>query len=132
MEQPLITFILNGKTYSLRAGDTAAIGAIPQPERQQLIALLEAVKQQEIRAREVVQSALDKAGANRRDPQGPAAVGDGAIKPDRLGSGDVDALMARLVMEENRSRKPGPTKHQLYKWVLGSAALIILLIIFLS
>ena len=41
----------------------------------------------------------------------------------------VDALMARLVMEENRNRKPALTRQGMYKWVLGSAAIIILLLL---
>jgi hypothetical protein len=131
MEQPAITFIINGQTYSLRASDTAALAAIPQAERQQLIALLEAVKQQEERARALVQGAMDRARKVSPGPPGAAASGDYVAQPERLGSGDVDALMARLVMEENRARKPGPTKQDLYKWVLGFAAVIVVLVLIL-
>ncbi|MDH4039407.1 MAG: hypothetical protein OEW92_05715 [Gammaproteobacteria bacterium] len=127
MENPVITFVVNGKTYSLRASDSAALGAIPQAERQQLIALLEAVKQQDDRARALVQQAVDKAKAAAQGPQ----AGARAPRPERLGSGDVDALMARLVMEEQRSRKPGPTRQDLYKWVLGVGVVIVLLVLVL-
>jgi hypothetical protein len=131
MEQAAITFIINGKTYSLRASDTAALAAIPQAERQQLIALLEAVKQQEERAMALVQGAMDRARNTSPGLPGAAASGDYQAQPERLGRGDVDALMARLVMEENRSRKPGPTRQDVYKWVLGFAVVAVLLALIL-
>jgi hypothetical protein len=40
--------------------------------------------------------------------------------------------MARLVLEENRNRKPGPTRKDLYKWLLGFAAVVVLLVVILS
>lgn len=131
MEQTRITFVINGKTFSLRASDGEGIGAMPAAERRQLIDLLEAVKQHEIRAREIAQRALDKAALTA----GGAAAG---TTPDyrpaggeRLGSGDVDALMARLVAEDNRKRKSGPTRQDLYKWVLGIGVVFILLVLIL-
>jgi hypothetical protein len=130
MEQTRITFVINGKTFSLRASDGEGIGAMPAPERQQLIDLLEAVKQHESRAREVAQRALDKAALT-----GGAAAGAARdYRPaggERLGSGDVDALMARLVAEDNRKRNPGPTRQDLYKWVLGIGVVFILLVLIL-
>jgi hypothetical protein len=126
MEHPLITFIVNGKTFSLRAGDSAALGAIPEAERRQLLALLDALKQQDERAEALVQGAV--ARATSRSPQAAAST----ARPERLGSGDVDALMARLVLEENRNRKPGPTRHDLYKWLLGFAAVVVLLVLILQ
>ncbi len=128
MELPLITFIVNGKTFSLRAGDSAALGAIPEVERRQLIALLDALKQQDERAEALVQGAVARARATSRSPQAAAST----ARPERLGSGDVDALMARLVLEENRNRKPGPTRQDLYKWLLGFAAVVILLVLILQ
>ena len=118
MEQAAITFIVNGKTFSVRAGDAAALGAIPQAERQQLVALLEALKQQDARAAALAQGAVERARTTSRTPQ-----------PERLGGGDVDALMARLVLEESRNRKPGPTRQDLYKWLLGFAAIVVVLVL---
>ena len=130
MEQARITFVINGKTFSLRASDGDGIGAMPAPERQQLIDLLEAVKQHESRTREVARRALDKAALSG----GAAAGTPGDYRPaggERLGSGDVDALMARLVAEDNRKRNPGPTRQDLYKWVLGIGVVFILLVLIL-
>jgi len=129
MEQAAITFIVNGKTFSLRAGDAAALGAIPHAERQQLMALLEALKQQDDRAAALAQVAVERARTTSRAPQAQAPAAASTPRPDRLGSGDVDALMARLVLEENRNREPGPTRHDLYKWLLGFAAAVIVLVL---
>ncbi len=127
MEQAAITFIVNGKTFSVRAGDAAALGAIPRAERQQLVALLEALKQQDDRAAALAQAAMERARTLSRAPQ--ALVAASTPRPERLGSGDVDALMARLVLEENRNRKPGPTRQDLYKWLLGFAAIVVVLVL---
>jgi hypothetical protein len=48
---------------------------------------------------------------------------------ERLGSGDVDALMARLVAEDNRNRKSTPTREGVLKWVLGAVGAVILLVL---
>ena len=131
MEQPRITFVINGKTFSLRASDGDGIGAMPAAERQQLIDLLEAVRQQDKRAREVAQRALDSAALTASGAAGAATPDYRPAGGERLGSGDVDALMARLVAEDNRKRKPGPTRQDLYKWVLGIAVVFILLVLIL-
>jgi hypothetical protein len=129
MEQPMITFVLNGKTFSLRAGDAEAIGAIPAAERQQLLALLEAVQRQEERARAIARKAVDKARMTSHGATAAAPAGSVMAGHDRLGGADVDALMARLVMEEERNRKPGLTRQGIYKWLLVAAIVIVLLVL---
>ena len=133
MEQPKITFIINDKTYSLTANDVRAIRDIPGADRQQLILLLEAIKQQDILARAAVQNAVDRAKIPSELPVNRPASGDvpghTAPKPERLGSGDVDALMERLIMEEKRDKKPGLTTQDLVKWVAGLTVAIILLVL---
>jgi hypothetical protein len=129
MEQPEITVVINGKAYSLGAGDAEAIGAIPPTERQQLIALLEAVKEQELRANEVTHRALEKAQPASQVAQGAGQLEHRQIRAERLGSGDVDALMSRLVMEESRDRRSVPTRQSLYKWIAVFAVVVIVLIL---
>ena len=133
MEQSKITFIINSKTYSLRANDAEAIRDIPSADRQQLILLLEAIKQQDAIAQAAVQNAVDRARTSSGLPFNRPASGDvldhKVPKPERLGSGDVDALMARLVMEEKRDKKPGLTTQDLVKWVVGLTVAIILLVL---
>jgi len=135
MEPAKITFIIDGNTYSLRATDTVAIREIPSANRQQLISLLEAVKQQESIARASVEQAAERARPLTQAAGRPAAGSDPlapeAVRPERLGSGDVDALMARLVMEDERDRKPGLTKQGIFKWAGGFTALVVLLILLL-
>ena len=119
MNQSGITFVVNGNAYSLRPDDVAGVGAIPAADRQQLIALLETLKQAESTV-----SALAE-GARRE----VAGIDMGRIKPERLGAGDADALMARLVMEENIQKKPIPTRQSLYKWIAVFAVVVIFVVV---
>jgi hypothetical protein len=131
MQQPTITFILSDKTYRLCATDSHTMRELPVAERQQLITLLEALKQQDTLARQAVEQAVARAKAGQTTAAGESKTGtqpqQQTVKPERLGSGDVDALMARLVMEEKSSQKPTLTKQGLYKSIAWAAALIILL-----
>ena len=79
MNESGITFVVNGNAYSLRPNDWAAAGAIPAADRQQLIALLETVKEAERTADRIAESSRQKvAGA------GPGNMDQ--IKPERLGA----------------------------------------------
>jgi hypothetical protein len=133
MEQPKITFIINDKTYSLIASDARAIRDIPSADRQQLILLLDAIKQQDALAQVAVQHAVERAQVSTKPPvTGPENGGtldQKAPKPERLGSGDIDAMMTRLIMEEKRDKKPGLTTQDLVKWVAGLTVAIILLVL---
>ena len=135
MEQSKITFIVNGNTHSLRPSDSAAKRDIPADERQQLIALLEAVKIQDNLANVAIHNAVARATGREHSASSPAGIGVvGNSRPpaaERLGRGDVDALMARLVLEEKHGRKAGPTKQGIYKLAAGIAiGLIVLVMIF--
>jgi hypothetical protein len=129
MSQPTITFVINDKTFSLRADDTGAIAAIPTAERGQLLALLEALKRQDEQAAATARELLDRAKSASNQQPAAARTNDPAPSPERLGSGDIDALMARLVMEESRNRKPAPTRQSLYRGLLALVALAVLLIV---
>jgi hypothetical protein len=133
MKPPKITFIINGTTYSLCASDTEAMRNISSVDRQHLVTLLEKVKSQQSLSATVVQQAMDKAKFYSRDT---TSMSDAGIQPDhkairseRLGSGDIDALMARLVLEEKRSRKPALTKRGMYKVISLFAVFIMLLVL---
>jgi len=121
MNQPGITFVVNGNAYSLQPDDRAAVGAIPAADRQQLIALLETVKEAERTANRIAEG-------SRQVVAGAGSYNVDQIKPERLGAGDADALMARLVMEENRHKKAIPTRQSLYKWIAVFAVVVILLV----
>ena len=115
MSQPTITFIINKIPYALNATDVEAIQKMPSADRQQLIALLEAIKREEKPA----QASATLAAAYTQSPA------DQHIDPD--------ALMAQLAMEDKLTQKPGLTKQSLYKWVAGiSVSIIILILIFLN
>jgi len=97
--------------------------------------LLEQVKHQESLSAAAVQQAMDKTKFYSRSATSVPAAGSQPehkdIKPERLGSGDIDALMARLVLEEKRSRKPGLTNRTLYKVISVFAVLVVLLVFIL-
>ncbi len=133
MDQQKITIVVGSKTYTFHPGDAQAIREIPSTERQQLISLLEAVKQQENLADIAVRGALERARnlspTAAGDMTGRASAEHPMTKTDRLGSGDVDALMARLVMEEKNNRKPGLSSKSLYKFLIGFAIVVLLLVL---
>jgi len=108
---------------------------MPSVDRQHLVTLLEQVKSQEMLSVAVVQQEIDKAKFYSRDAKSVPGAGiqpdHKTIKPERLGSGDIDALMARLVLEETRSRKPALTKRGMYKVISLFAVFIVLLILIL-
>ena len=135
MKQPTIIFIINGTTYSLCASDTEAIRNIPSSDRQHLITLLEQVKIQEKLSVAVVQQQIDKGKFYTRDakrvPEAGTQPDHKTNKPERLGSGDIDAVMAQLVVEEKRSRKPALTKLGMYKVIGWFAAFIVFLVLIL-
>lgn len=115
-QQTPITVIVNGRTYTLSPGMSEAMRSMLPGDRGQLIELLEALREQERLSRAAVDAAAASAMASP--------------KPERLGSGDVDALMARLVMEEQRNRKPPISRGSLYKWS-GIGVGIMLLLMFM-
>ena len=123
MQQPAITIIINENSYTLSTTDAEAIKGIPASDRQTLIALLESVKQQDA----LIQT------TNQRPTSSPQTdIQDDQLNgTERMGEGDIDALMARLIMEEKSRQKPGLTKQSMYKWVAGFSVTIILLILIL-
>jgi hypothetical protein len=133
MKQPAVTFVVNNRTYSLSASDTEAMRNIPAADRQQLITLLEAIKVQDSLARAAVQAAAESviapSQAAIRAPETGNRTTHQDSKPERLGSGDVDALMARLILEEKQNQKPGLTKQGLYKVLVGAAVFIFFLVL---
>lgn len=128
MNQPAITVIINNNTYSLSTSNVEAIRSIPRTDRQQLIALLEAVKQQEHAASPVRQPRTETT-SNRYNAGTP--TNHQTMRPEHLSSGDIDSLMTQLIMEEKSKEKPRLTKQTIYKWVGGLAIVLMLLLLVL-
>jgi hypothetical protein len=129
MEQPRITFVINGNTYSLCATEQQAFGEIPDIDRQHLITLLEAIKRHEVVSSAKAQQAVERAQSLLHDTSGFTSAQQHLPKPERLGSGDAEALMARLVMEEEMKRKPAMTTTSVYKFIAGLAVAVVILIL---
>jgi hypothetical protein len=135
MNQKKITFVVNGNTYSLAASDPASIREMALADRQQLILLLESVKRQDALAQATVDNLANGANASPTPSQKPADTHKhppgGVANPERLGAGDIDALMARLAFEEKASRKPAVSRQRIYTIAAGcTAAIIALAVIF--
>lgn len=132
MNSDKVTFVINGNTYSISAGDPKAISSISSPDKKALLTLLESLKQQqeatEQRANQrLAQAAMasSSVGSSANKPSA-AALSDKPQKAERLGRGDADALMARLIMEEKAKQKNIPNQGRFYKWILGISAIIII------
>ena len=120
-----VTFIINGESFSLAPDDVSAIQALRKEDKQVLISLLESIRQQEKRAEERINQATAQIGLGTQD----APINQDSSKPERLGSGDVDAIMQRLILEERQQKKPGLTQASVLKVTGGICLLILLLVI---
>jgi hypothetical protein len=129
MKQSPIIVIINKKPYTLYTSDIESIRDIPNADRQQLVTLLEAIKQLNNPAQSVTQQVTAKVGLTSQVAEDAPDIA--SMRPERLRSGDADAVMAQLIMEEDLNKNPGLTKHSIYKWIGGAAVIIILLVIIL-
>lgn len=123
MRQPPIIIIINKKPYTISAGNIDVIRTIPTAERQQLIAMLEAIKQQE-----QPEPSLQATSAATNEGSAP---GNQDVMPKPSGSGDVDAMMAQLIMEENLKQKSSTAKQSTVKWIVIIFSVIFLLALIL-
>jgi hypothetical protein len=121
MNQPKITFIISKIPYALTATDVEAIKKMPSADRQQLMALLEAIKREENSAQPAATQATATSAA-------AAIPTDASTQSPASKSVDPDALMAQLAMQDKLHQPSGPTKESLYKWVAGITVSIIVLI----
>ena len=135
MKQPEIIVSINGQSYRLCASDIESIRNIPDVDRQQLITLLEAVKGVDSATRDSIQQLAAKVSTSSQSIASALSTDitpdNQGKSPERLRSGDVDAVMAQLIMEEDLKKKPALTKYTIHKWVAITAVVIILLILIL-
>ena len=129
MKQARIVFVTaEGKPHTLRSDQPESMAALSAAERTQLIALLEAVK---ATPRGHDSTTLQDTAELASRPvlrTSPAAT---APKPERLGSGDVDARVSQLMAQERQNHQPQVTVQTMYKWVAVAAAIGIVLILIL-
>ena len=131
MTAPTMTLVVNGNAYKLSATNTASLTAVSPGDRQALLAVLEALKRCDQAAEQTVEQAV--AIARRAQPESTPGHADqaepiDALKVERMGSGDVDALMARLIAEDQQSRKSQTKSRSLIKAVAALLAVIVLLV----
>src|SRR4051794_2183047 len=101
-----ITVVIAGNTYRLRSDDLKSLRDMPAKDSDQLIDLLEALKAQREKSARLVQNTLAKNTVNRATARS-ASNANQNVPMERLGKGDVDAIMSRLIIEERQQRKPG-------------------------
>lgn len=123
MKQPSITVVIQASTYTLRSDDPAGMRDMPSEHREHLIRLLDVLRVQHEASRRRVQAAMTGAVS-------PAARSDSGADREPLGKGDVDELMARLVLEERSRKKPGIKPATIYKFAAVIIAIIVLLSLF--
>ena len=123
MSTDKITFIVNGNSYHISASEPETLTALAPTDRQTLITLLETVKHQQDASEQRADKILMQTAVPTSDNLAAA------IKPERLGRGDAEAVMARLILEEKAKQKNPPSQRIFYKWIIGFAALVIMAIL---
>lgn len=131
MTASTMTLVVNGNAYKLSATNTASLTAVSPSDRQALLALLEALKRCDQAAGKTVEQAV--AVAHRAQPVSTAshihqAESVDSLKVERMGSGDVDALMARLIAEDQQNRKSQTKPRSLIKAAAVLLAVVVLLV----
>lgn len=128
MKQPSITVVIGSNTYTLRTDDLQGMRDMPVDDRDHLIRLLEALKAQREKSARLVQDTLAKPVGTAAQSRGDGT--EGTAPKERLGKGDVDAIMARLIMEERQQQKPGIKPATIYMFAAAIIVIIALLSLF--
>ena len=126
MRKPPIIIIINKKPYVINMDKIETIRAIPREDRQQLITLLDIIKSEEnlVQVSDQSVSAITSSAGNIEDTHAP--------KHTKLeNDGNVDAVMAQLIMEEDIKKKENLSKQLIYKWMMAVVVIIFLLILVL-
>lgn len=115
MSKP-ITCVVNGNAYQLDISDENSLLSLSQADREQLLQLLSAINHSQTKREKRVEQVVDYAKA------------EAPHKPERMGEGDIDALMQRLILEEQQNKKP--TSNKKYIYIAVAVVVMIALIVF--
>ncbi len=124
-----ITIVINGNSYRLSTDNPKAMRDMPVAERAQLINLLKVLNAQHLQA----QQQLEQTVARQQNPvlqasiSQPQTANDKPATGERMGKGDVEQMMARLIAGEKSKQKPLMTASTIYKFV-GVVFLVIFLV----
>lgn len=132
MKNAPITVVIGSNNYTLREDAPEGMRDIPEPDRKALIALLEQLKLQDQLSQQLIDARLAKSASNVASGGIPAGADAHQASPEaqsgeRLGAGDIDALMVRLAAEERNSKKAGVKPTTIYKWAAAIVVVILLL-----
>jgi len=129
MNQPPVIVIINKKPYTLNTVDNESLQQIPAEDRRQLVTLLEKLKQLDAPVQSTSRPktlSSESLQAVMTDPVNQA------VNSGRLHSGDADAVMAQLIMEDKLNKKPPLTKHVIHKWLAVVMTVIVLTVFIFS
>lgn len=115
--------MINGNAYKLNVNDVNSLQKVPEIESKQLINLLEALNNQQQIQHKKIESAVS------RENRSQDIVTDVYEKPGRMNEGDIDALMKKLIVEEQKNKKPSLSKKSICKKILIAIAIVIAIII---
>lgn len=131
MSTDKITFVINGNTYSIGINDPQSFASIAKADQEALLSLLASFKQQQEALELRANQRLAQVSSSRKiaDALGHSPTSHQSPQKERLGRGDADALMAKLIMEEKARQKNLPNKGSFYKWIFGGAIFVIIWIL---
>lgn len=155
MNLPKITFKIEDRIYSFDATDAKAIRNVAKEDRQHLLTLLSAIQKQSAHSEgENVNGALSQGPMGLDDDKKQVAKGSvetnlnalsasqsthkepvriqNTGSQDRLGKGDVDDLMSKLIAQERNAQKKPLSKNQMYLYLGAGAGFILLLVSVIS
>lgn len=129
MKIPSVTVVIAGNTYTLRSDDPKSLRDIPANDRDQLIAVLDALKAQREKSARLTQDTLARSTGNHMAAR--SAISKNQNTPaERLGKDDVDTIMAQLIAEEKQQRRSGLRPATIYKFAAAIIVVIVLLSVF--
>ena len=129
MNQPPVIVIINKKPYTLNLADNKSLHQIPVEDRRQLVTLLEKIKQLDA---PVPAIARQRTAASETSQVTTSYPVNKSVNAERLHSGDADAVMAQLIMEDQLNKKPPLTKQAIHKWLAVVMAVIFFTVLIFS
>ena len=132
MRKTPVIVIINKKPYTLDVNNADILASMPDEDRQQLIQILEVIKNQE-HSRQASTGTVAETLLKTKPvtPNSTNTFSSQSNNLDRLHSGDADAVMAQLIMEEELNKKPATSKLSIHKWMIIVAIVVILLVLVL-
>lgn len=122
MSRSMITCVVNGNAYRFDTINDEEIKRVLPADKQQLLELLESINKYEVKLQKqaVKTNAKTKMFTQQHE-----------LKPERMSSQDIDALMNKLILEDQENKKSAGDKGKRYKYLgMLIVGLVLLMILF--